>query len=670
MLLLLAARVWAGTLSDAVASGDCRTLVERTDPFEAAVETWRVPRAWCLLQLGDPRAADRMLEEGEPGVLQEYGRLVRARARVSLGDLDGALVALDGLELPGAAGREIKATRAEVLAQKGDVEGTKKAAAAVGGGRAGVLVGQALATAGRGEEAQTAWRAVWVAAEVGGADEEARKLLEAAGAPGFTDAERASRLAGLKKHGRIDEAAELAETLAGAGTPATPVQLAKVNLAARRYDAALEQWRLALGAPEAAKGAAPLLFDYALTFARTGDYTTAAVVYRRLIAQHPTHEKAVFASFKLGYMAYDANDCAAAGPLFAEHERAYPSSKHLDEALWFAARCHWREGRVDDATAAWSRLVKSRSSSSLVPGAVYWQARAKGRAGDAAGERAVLESVLSRFPVSGYAWYAALRLGRTFEAQPAVERPAWPESLASRDDVRRAEALLDVGFRDWARDELASVEPHLKGRESILAGAWAFIAAGDYRKGKALAAPFCVSPWKGGDPVAQQACTPRPEHGIVARVAARFDLDPLVPYGIMTAESALDPRVTSLAGARGLMQIMPAEGPRIHEELYPGRPYDADDLYSAPYNASMGTAELGLKRQSLAGVLEGTDHPAFIASYNGGEAAVRRWLAAAPEGGKLEFDEFAEDIGYTETRKYVKRVLGFVMAYRWVYGDG
>ena len=57
----------------------------------------------------------------------------------------------------------------------------------------------------------------------------------------------------------------------------------------------------------------------------------------------------------------------------------------------------------------------------------------------------------------------------------------------------------------------------------------------------------------------------------------------------------------------------------------------------------------------------------MIASYNGGEAAVRRWLEAYD--GPPEFDEFAEDVGYTETRRYVKRVLGFVMAYRWVYGD-
>ena len=46
---------------------------------------------------------------------------------------------------------------------------------------------------------------------------------------------------------------------------------------------------------------------------------------------------------------------------------------------------------------------------------------------------------------------------------------------------------------------------------------------------------------------------------------------------------------------------------------------------------------------------------------------MRRWLSASDT--PLDFDEFAEDIGYTETRLYVKRVLGFEMAYRWVYGD-
>jgi soluble lytic murein transglycosylase len=135
----------------------------------------------------------------------------------------------------------------------------------------------------------------------------------------------------------------------------------------------------------------------------------------------------------------------------------------------------------------------------------------------------------------------------------------------------------------------------------------------------------------------------------------------------MTAESALQPEVTSLAGARGLMQLMPVEAETIHRELFGVRPYDADNLYAAPYNAAMGTAELGLKTRSLGDVLAVTSIPAVVASYNGGEEAVRRWLEGG--GDKPDFDEFAEDVGYTETRQYIRRVLGFVMAYRWVYGD-
>jgi soluble lytic murein transglycosylase len=659
------------TTAQAVSAGDCATVLQQTGG-DAANERWRVPRAWCSLRMEEPEAALSLLAEPVDGVLGEYGRLVAGQAHLALGDLDRATAALDGLSLPGAAGTELAATRARLAIARADLEGFRSVMKALPeGSERDFLYGEALFAAGQKETAWKTWRAVWVDAQVGGFDTRAEARLAATGAPPLTDAERVDRLARLRRNGRIDEASSLAEALGEAAAtdpdlPSDPIELARVQLQARQYTDSLTHWRTALGAPEEAVGSARNLFDYALTNARTGDYDTAAVVYERVIAQHPGHEKADFASYKLGYMSYDENDCPTAIERFDAHLKRFPASRHLTEALWFTARCHWRSGDVDAAIASLDRLVQERPKSSLVPGALYWKARAAGLAGDAEAERAGLQRVLRSWPVNGYAWFAAQRLGTRFEPKPAVARPAWPERLAKRADVTRFEALLAVGLADWARDELAPVRGALSTREEKLAAAHAFIAAGDYRTGRSLAKPYCVSPWKDGDPVAQQACTPRPEAGIVSAVAERFDLHPLLPYGIMTAESALKPQVTSVAGARGLMQIMPLEGPRIHEQLYTG-PYDADDLYKAPYNASMGTAELGMKRQSLKGMLQQTDLPAVIASYNGGEAAVRRWLEAYDE--PPPFDTFAEDVGYTETRRYVKRVLGFVMAYRWVYGD-
>ena len=115
------------------------------------------------------------------------------------------------------------------------------------------------------------------------------------------------------------------------------------------------------------------------------------------------------------------------------------------------------------------------------------------------------------------------------------------------------------------------------------------------------------------------------------------------------------------------MQVMPEVGERTHRVLYGDRPYNAEDLYQPAYNAALGTAELGLLNRSLDGTLVESSIPAVIAAYNGGEDAVRRWLAPFPA--PRDPDEFGEDVSFAETREYVRRVLGYVMAWRWVYGD-
>ena len=59
--------------------------------------------------------------------------------------------------------------------------------------------------------------------------------------------------------------------------------------------------------------------------------------------------------------------------------------------------------------------------------------------------------------------------------------------------------------------------------------------------------------------------------------------------------------------------------------------------------------------------------PLIIAGYNGGRDAVDRWIGtwqSLPSA-----DAWSEFIGYSETRKYVRRVLGYLQTYRLAYGD-
>jgi soluble lytic murein transglycosylase-like protein/TolA-binding protein len=675
LLWSVAAGAAEPTLAEAMALGDCATVIRLAEGAPGGAP--RLAAARCHLRGDRPDLALTAL--GEPaGPLAGYQRLLAAEASLEAKDVDGALAALDGVSLPGPAGNDVRLLRGRLKAERGDgaAAADLDALAKTDLGSEAQYYGAVLARE-RGDAAGevAALKALWLDARPGGWDDRAAARLadlghevpELGSAAGRALARK--RLQALHDRMRAAEAKTLADRLAALEPPSTSAQwklLGRARYNARDYVGAVLAWRQVFGLPEVAAGDAEGLFDYALVHARAGDYGTAAVVYRRVMAQHAKTSQGDFASFKLGYMKYDRGECAEAVPLFREHEALHPQSKHLDEALWFTARCAWKAGDRPAAAAAWEALEAKRPKSSLVPGAAYWRARAKGLDGDAAGETAGLKKVVSSWPTSGYAWFAAERLGRTFPPVPAAEVPPWPASLREAGEVVRAEALLSAGLRRWAQGELDALSvPDDRGAQ--LALGWALLRAGDVLGAKRIGCRYDAPVWEGGDPVAQQLCYPRPEVAVVERHTV--GLDPSVVYGVMLAESALDPAVSSAVGARGLMQLMPYVASDLHGRVFGARPFDADDLFSAPYNAALGCTELSDRAKSLSGTLAPSAVPATVASYNGGEEAVRRWIGGL-SGSPPASDEFAEDIGYVETRGYVKRVLGFAMSYRWVYGDG
>ena len=92
----------------------------------------------------------------------------------------------------------------------------------------------------------------------------------------------------------------------------------------------------------------------------------------------------------------------------------------------------------------------------------------------------------------------------------------------------------------------------------------------------------------------------------------------------------------------------------------------ASGSHQARWNAELGTTELTrLAKRFRASAIE-QQLPLVIAGYNGGPDAVERWLGAWATTPRA--DEWAEFIGYSETRKYVRRVLGYLQTYRLAYG--
>jgi soluble lytic murein transglycosylase-like protein len=159
---------------------------------------------------------------------------------------------------------------------------------------------------------------------------------------------------------------------------------------------------------------------------------------------------------------------------------------------------------------------------------------------------------------------------------------------------------------------------------------------------------------------------PRAYRASVEREARLRGVDPIHMWSLMYTESRFRRHVVSPVGARGALQIMPWTGYQLAERLgelpVDGR-FDPDVLFDIDVNAHLAgyyVAELLAKFHGQA--------PMAYASYNGGPSNVGRWLRAkSKEGAPLELDAFIEEIVFTESYRYTKRVVEVSAAYSVLY---
>jgi soluble lytic murein transglycosylase-like protein len=115
---------------------------------------------------------------------------------------------------------------------------------------------------------------------------------------------------------------------------------------------------------------------------------------------------------------------------------------------------------------------------------------------------------------------------------------------------------------------------------------------------------------------------------IIDKAAELAAVQPELLRAVIVVESGFDPRAVSKAGARGLMQLMPATA----------RAYGVRDANDPSQNVHAGARYL----RDLIDRYD-NDLELVLAAYNAGETAVERYGGAIPP--------------YRETRRYVPKVL-------------
>jgi soluble lytic murein transglycosylase len=151
---------------------------------------------------------------------------------------------------------------------------------------------------------------------------------------------------------------------------------------------------------------------------------------------------------------------------------------------------------------------------------------------------------------------------------------------------------------------------------------------------------------------------------------AYFPVPDLVPDGLAVSralalsisrrESEFDPAAQSHAGARGLMQLLPATADQVAKKL--GETSSAERLVTDPaFNVRMGSAYLARLIDE-----HGPSIALIAAGYNAGPGRPRQWIErfGDPRSPDVDVVDWVETIPFGETRTYVMRVSEGVVIYR------
>ena len=162
-----------------------------------------------------------------------------------------------------------------------------------------------------------------------------------------------------------------------------------------------------------------------------------------------------------------------------------------------------------------------------------------------------------------------------------------------------------------------------------------------------------------------QMAYPRAFPEQVIPLAEEHNVNPYMIWALMLVESSFNPDSISIADALGLLQVIPRTGLKIADL------FGADDFGPFDLLEEQNSIEQGVFYFSrLVRKFHGQELLAF-AGYNGGPHRVSGWLDM--RGHAMPLDEFVEEIPFTESREYAKKVLHFLYAYLRIYegyGEG
>ena len=375
------------------------------------------------------------------------------------------------------------------------------------------------------------------------------------------------------------------------------------------------------------KRALSLLFD---EFLDAEQFEAALSTLTRLLALDSDDTTGARPLWKLGWHEYSQRNYSGAVGYWTHLSRLYPKSNYNRAGSYWSARAHQQLGHLERAADLFRELID-------VPIVDFYGRHARRHLDPRSADGAAASAKLSI---------------------PAGPVQPWPiDSI-----LARAERLQRLGLSRAALQEVEALADRANRRAVAAQRATILASLGERRRSIAelrRAFPLLGTPHQHLIPQeALHLYYPLDYQGAIERFAARARVPVSIIFGMIRQESAFDPQATSWAGARGLMQIMPATGRELARKM--GLRYGTDRLTEPEFSIQLGTTYYSQvlrmfdENQELA-----------LAGYNAGPYRIKRlWRQAGPNA---ELDRFLEELELEETKSYVKRVLLYSNSYRSLY---
>jgi len=405
-----------------------------------------------------------------------------------------------------------------------------------------------------------------------------------------------------------------------------------------------------------------------------GERYLAIDKYEKIIGQYPESYYARQSYLRLAESYFQSEETEKGISLWRELISKYPDSNESMTSLWSLARYYTNNNFYPEALDYYRELSERFSQSGLGDDALYWKGKILEKMGSYEEAKNTYEKLVREYPLSYYT-------ERIIEQRSDISS-IWPVSVSKKEDfinleeflkkydkiegkgqlpLLKAELFEEISFYKESIVELKGTLNYYPGNIFLL-----FKLSDIYKKNMDYndslnyteiifnylednhqLKELPLELWEGLYPLYYE--------DMIREPALEYEIDPLLVLAMIREESRFNTGDESVAGARGLMQIIFSTAEWIAqkinlEEFNDEMPFDPE------ININLGCWYINYLKERFS-----NDLILILSGYNAGPGNTSKWLE---QYDRSDLDNFIENIPFSETREYIKKVVKSYQMYK------